>query len=223
MTDGERTGYLVVPEGVDEAPAVLVLHSWWGLTPWFRTVADRLADEGFVALVPDLHLGGRADRPDEAEALLAATDPNAVADLVVSSASLLAGLPVTRDGAVGVLGFSMGASWGLWLAARAPQLVAAVVACYGIQTIDMSSATAAVQLHLAEHDELVDDDDAALLEASLRLDGTEVEVHRYPGTGHWFLEEDRPAAHAPVAAARAWDHALRFLHGHLDGPATAGR
>ena len=216
ISDGDRSGYLVVPEGVDWAPGVLVLHSWWGLSRYFRSVADRLADEGFVALAPDLHLGRTADTPDAAEALLADMDPNVVADLVVSSASVLAGLPVTLDRPIGVLGFSMGASWGLWLAARAPQLVQAVVACYGIQTVDFAAAEAAFQLHAAEHDELVDDDDLAMLEASLHLDGHEVEVHRYPGTGHWFLEEDRPAAHAPEAAALAWSRSVGFLHRHLD-------
>jgi len=58
---------------------VLVLHSWWGLTPFFRAVCDRLADEGFVAMAPDLHAGRTADRPDEAEALLGTVDPNVVA------------------------------------------------------------------------------------------------------------------------------------------------
>lgn len=217
MTDGgARTGYLVVPDDVERAPGVLVLHSWWGLSSSFKQMADRLADDGFVALAPDLHQGRSAETPDEAQALLASIDPNEVADLVASSASLLAGLPVTLDGPIGVLGCSMGASWGLWLAARAPQLVAAAVAFYGVQDVDFAASSAAFQLHAAEHDELVDDDAMALLEASLRLDDKPVEVHRYPGTGHWFLEEDRPAAHAPEAAALAWGRATTFLHQHLD-------
>jgi dienelactone hydrolase len=45
------TAYLVAPEA-GSGPGVLVLHSWWGLTPFFRNVCDRLADAGFVALAP---------------------------------------------------------------------------------------------------------------------------------------------------------------------------
>lgn len=217
ISDGPRSGYLVAPES-GHGPGVLVLHAWWGLTPGIRRIADRLADAGYVALAPDLHLGHQADTPDEAEALLARMDPNVVADLVASSAAVLRDLPVTDGERVGVVGFSMGASWGLWLAARAPHVVAAVSAYYGNQTIDFSRAEAAFQLHVAEHDELVSEDDYVLLEANLALDGMEVEVHRYEGTGHWFAEPDRGAAHAPAAAELAWERTLAFLDRHLRGP-----
>ena len=136
------TGYLVAPT-TGRGPGVLVLHSWWGLTPFFRETCDRLADEGFVALAPDLHGGRTADRPDEAEALLAAIDPNPTAALVLSSAATLRGLAVTPDAPIGVVGFSMGASWALWLSARAIDTVGAVVAFYGSQDIDFKGSQSA--------------------------------------------------------------------------------
>jgi dienelactone hydrolase len=54
------SGYVTVPDS-GEGPGVLVLHAWWGLTPFFRRVCDRLAEAGFVALAPDLRdrLAGR--------------------------------------------------------------------------------------------------------------------------------------------------------------------
>jgi len=214
ISSGPRSGYLVVPEGLAAeraAPAVLLLHSWWGLSPFFKRAADRLADAGFVTLVPDLHLGNRAETPDEAESLLAEMDPNVVADLVVSSASVLRGMPVTFDAPIGVVGFSMGASWGLWLAARQPELVGAVSAWYGNQAIDLVDARAAFQLHVAEHDELVAEDEYAFLEAALRMDGHDVEAHRYPGTTHWFAEDDRVPAYDEGAAELAWERTVAFL------------
>src|SRR5918996_1369191 len=76
------SGYLVLPEGPASGPGVLVLHSWWGLTPFFKQICDRLADEGFVALAPDL-LGGRTtDDPETARTLLAETDMDAAVHLV---------------------------------------------------------------------------------------------------------------------------------------------
>ena len=131
MSDGTGSagqGYVVTPDA-GYGPGVLVLHAWWGLTPFFHTVCDRLADAGFVALAPDLHGGGQtADTPDEAEALLASTDPNRTAGLVVSSMSALRAMPATTDGRIGVLGYSMGASWAFWAATRFPDDVAAVTA-----------------------------------------------------------------------------------------------
>jgi carboxymethylenebutenolidase len=196
---------------------VLVLHSWWGLTPFFHSVADRLADAGFVALAPDLHGGGRtADTPDEAEALLAETDTNRSASMVVSSLSTLRSMPATPVGRIGVLGFSMGASWALWAATRFPDDVAACATFYGSQDIDFAPARAAFQGHFAEHDEFVSDDERAYLQAQLRLAGHDVEFHDYPGTGHWFAESDRPAAHVPEAADQSWERTISFLHRQLD-------
>ena len=58
----------------------------------------------------DLHGGRPADRPDEAERLLAEIDPNPTAALVLSSAATLRGLAITPDAPIGAVGFSMGVS-----------------------------------------------------------------------------------------------------------------
>ena len=215
------SAYVVGPPGGAPGPGVLVLHGWWGLTPFFRSVCDQLADEGFVALAPDLHGDGRtADTPDEAEALLASTDPNRTADLLLASAGSLAAMPLTagpdgRARPIGVVGFSMGASWAMWLAARASSTVAATAIYYGSQDIDFIEATSAFLGHFAEHDEFVGPDDRVEMEAHLRLLEKDVEFHDYPGTAHWFAESDRSPAYDAEAAALAWGRTVAFLHEHL--------
>ena len=63
---------------------MLVLHAWWGLTPVFTDVCDRLAAEGYVALAPSLFAGGAtAATIAEAEALRDAHDEAAVVEPVV--------------------------------------------------------------------------------------------------------------------------------------------
>ena len=213
---GAGTAYVVAPPGGAGGPGVLVLHGWWGLTPFFRRVCDRLADSGFVALAPDLHGGDRtADTPDEAEALLASTDPNATAELVLSTAATLRSLPVTTDTPIGVVGFSMGASWAMWLATRATDAVGATTIFYGTQDIDFGAVTSPILGHFAEHDEFVSEDQRVEMQAHLRLLDKDVEFHHYPGTGHWFFEDDRPAAYVPDAADQAWNRTVAFLHDHL--------
>lgn len=194
---------------------MLVLHAWWGLTPFFKQVCDRLADEGFVALAPDLYEGRTADDPGEAKALLAETDMDAALRLVKSSLFTLRSLPATPEAPVGVLGFSMGASWALYLASRVPNLVGATVVFYGSQNIDMAPATSPFLGHFAETDELVDAEELTLLEAELRLLDKDVTFHQYPDTRHWFFESDRPA-YDETAATLAWDRTVAFLHEHLD-------
>lgn len=208
------TGYLVLPEA-GHGPGVLVLHSWWGLTPFFKQVCDRLADAGFVALAPDLHGGGRTtDDPTEAERWLLESDTNVTADLVLSSAATLRNLAQTPDAPIGVIGWSMGASWALWLASRAPDQVGAFSFFYGTQAIDRLEVRSAALGHFAETDEFESDDDIVAVEAALRLGDFPVEVHRYAGTRHWFFE---PGANFhPEAAELAWDRTVAFLHEHLE-------
>lgn len=210
------SAYVVAPDHGNGGPGILVLHGWWGLTPFFRSVCDRLADAGFVAVAPDLHGDGRtADTPDEAEALLASTDPNRTADLVLAAASTMQGMPITRAGPIGVLGFSMGASWAMWLATRASSTVAATAIYYGSQDIDFEPATSAFLGHFAEHDEFVSADARVEMEAHLRLLDKDVEFHTYAGTAHWFAEDDRAPAFDPLAADLAWERTIDFFRRHL--------
>jgi carboxymethylenebutenolidase len=212
--DTAGTAYLVAPDA-GSGPGVLLLHSWWGLTPFFRSVADRLADEGFVVLAPDLMGGALPSSADEAQRLLAESDPNEGVALVTASAARLRNLRITPDGPIAVVGFSMGASWALWLSARAPDVVAATVVFYGSQNIDFDGARSAYLGHFAEHDTFESDDDIAVLEASLGLAGCDVTFHRYAGTGHWFFESDRPDAFDADAAELAWSRTVEFLRAHL--------
>jgi carboxymethylenebutenolidase len=207
------TGYLAIPDS-GHGPGILVLHAWWGLNEVFREVCDRLAEAGFVALAPDL-LGGRvATTVEDAEAQLAAADADELAHLTRSSLWTLRELPATVDGPVGVLGFSMGASMGLWLSARVPEGVAATAVFYGTQDIDFVESKSAYLGHYADVDPWVDEDGLALLEAELHLLGLDTTFHRYPGTGHWFFERDRPEFD-PAAADLAWDRTLAFFRQHL--------
>ena len=202
--------YLVVPDD-GPGPGVLVLHSWWGLTSATKDLVERLADAGFTALAPDLLDGVLPADADEARDALAASDPNVTASLVMSSLVALRAHSVDPDGPASVLGFSMGASWALWLATRQPDSVRAVVAYYGAQNIDFTDLRAPVLGHFAEHDPLVDEDDLVEMHAHLLLLDKEVVVHRYPGTGHWFAEPDAPDHFDEAAADEAWARTLEFL------------
>lgn len=208
--------YLVVPDD-GPGPGVLVLHSWWGLTPAVKDLVERLADAGYTALAPDLLDGVVPADADEAREVLAESDPNVTASLVMSSLVALRAHSHDPDGPAAVLGFSMGASWALWVATRQPDSVRAVVAYYGAQNIDFSDLRAPVLGHFAEVDPLVSDDELVEMQAHLLLLDKDVEVHRYPGTGHWFAEPDASDHFDPEAAAQAWDRTLAFLDARARG------
>ena len=62
--EGVADGYLALPPAGHGA-GVLVLQEWWGLVDHIKSVADRLAAAGFVALAPDLYRGEAATSPSE--------------------------------------------------------------------------------------------------------------------------------------------------------------
>jgi carboxymethylenebutenolidase len=66
MTHSQPQNYLAIPPG-GNGRGVLVLHAWRGLNDLFRGFCDRLAQEGFVALAPDLFGGKIARTVEEAE------------------------------------------------------------------------------------------------------------------------------------------------------------
>ncbi len=205
--------YLVHPDG-GPGPGVLVLHSWWGLTDGVKDLVERLADAGYTALAPDLCAGELSADGEAAAILLAESDPNVTAALVLDSTVALRANSVVPQAPIAVVGFSMGASWALWLATRQPESVDAVVAYYGAQNIDFDDLAAPVLGHFAERDTLVTDDDLNEMHARLLLSEKSFQLHRYPGTTHWFAEPGVSEFHDADAAEQAWQRTLAFLSEH---------
>jgi carboxymethylenebutenolidase len=189
-------------------PGVLVLHSFWGLTGAVKRLADGLADHGYTVLVPDINFGGLPETEQEAVDHLAVASPDRLASLVMSSAALL--YERSSPGPIGIVGFGMGGSLGLWASVRAPDLVSTVVSFYGSQQIDFAGSKSAYLIHLAESDTYISDDEAVFMEATMGLESLPVEVIRYPGTSHGFGDQDGDAFD-PVAFDLAWSRTLDFL------------
>ncbi|MDQ3871112.1 MAG: dienelactone hydrolase family protein, partial [Chloroflexota bacterium] len=115
-----------------------------------------------------------------------------------------------RD-AIGVIALSYGAPFALRLSTERPETISAAVLFYGTGgQADYRRARAAYLGHFAERDPFEDEESIGGLEAALREAGREVTFHRYPGTGHWFFEPDRPEYDVD-AAELAWRRTIEFL------------
>ena len=206
---GSTEAYVALP-AAGAGPGVLLLHAWWGLNGVFRGLADRLAAEGFVVLAPDLNFGETVTTVDAAKALMPQRDNERTALIVAASHDALRQHPAVRGDQIGVIGFSMGAAWALWLSTERPAEVAAVALFYGSYPTDFSAAQAAYLGHFAEGDEWEPLEDVQAMEQALREAGREVTFHIYPNVAHWFMESDRPEYNA-AAAELAWTRTLAFL------------
>lgn len=209
------TAYLAMPPGRASA-TVAVLHAWWGRTASVTGLCDDLAARGYAAVAPDLYDGEVAATAEEAAALRhrrRATPAwrHIVADVEQARAA-------SGADRLGQVGLSMGGHWALWLAKQARPEVPPILATtvfYATRSGDYSASRSAFQLHLADRDPFVSPAGVDRLEHQLRTAGRPLEVHRYPGTGHWFLERDRPEAYDAAAAALAWQRTVDFLDRHL--------
>jgi carboxymethylenebutenolidase len=224
--EGEARGYLTVPDGLGrgEAPGILVLHAWWGLTPFFQRVCDRLSALGYVALGADLHGGETAATEAEAGRLLKAVPGPRRAAWVEAAAATLRAHPLVGSRPLAVIGFSMGGAWALHLSAVRPDDIAAVVLFYGSgDDEDVTASDAAYLGHFAVADPWEPLDAVRHRERWLRAAGREVRFHLYPDAGHWFFEDDRPDAFDAHAAAQARERTVAFLAGRLGQSDTVAR
>lgn len=194
---------------------VLILHAWWGLNDFFKSFADRLASQGFLALAPDLYDGPVAKSVEEAKVLHSKAENERIEKIVLGATEYLQLDPSVSGHKLGVVGFSMGAAWSLSLSTLKPESVGAVVVFYGSWPIDFSKATASFLGHYAPNDEWEPDAEVRATEEKIRGSGRDVSFYFYPGTKHWFFEENRPVEYNRNAADLAWKRTLEFLNSKL--------
>lgn len=217
--DGQTvSGYLAEPAQPTGAPGIVVIQEWWGLNDQIKGVADRLAQAGYRALVPDLYRGQSTLEAAEANHLMSGLDFGDAASQDIRGAvqALKAAQP---DASVGVTGFCMGGALTLLALCNAPEADAGVVwyGCPPLDYIDASRIRVPLQGHWAEQDQFFPIALVDSLQAKLDEAGVAHEFHRYLAH-HAFANEDAvgsrrtPATqYDPVWAQRAWDRTLTFF------------
>ncbi len=217
--------YVVYPERPDPAPVVLVIHENRGLTDWVRSVADRLAEAGYLAVAPDLLSGmapgggGTRDFPDEdaaREAIYRLSPEQVLADLraVADRVRRLA----ASDGRLSVAGFCWGGTQAFRFATAYPELQAAFV-FYGTAPED-SAALVRIRCPVYAFYGGADARVNATVPATARIlqrAGRHFEPVTYEGAGHAFMRTgEGPAASEANRRAReaAWARWLKLLETH---------
>ena len=235
IAQGDRTvhAYVVYPQTSTKAPVIIVIHENRGLTDWVRTVADRLAENGYIAIAPDLLSGmapggGRtsdfASEDAARTAIGALPKPQVAADLRAVYAHAMT-IP-SANGSVSVAGFCWGGSQAWNFAMATPQLTAAYV-FYGTAPQDpagFARIAAPVYGFYGGNDERVNATIPAT-EEQMRSAGKRFEPVIYPGAGHAFMRSgESPSASAADrdAARNAWSRWLELLRNPRTSTRAAG-
>ena len=206
-SDGVRFGaYRADPTGA-ALGAVVVIQEIFGVNRHIRSVCDRVAAEGYVAIAPALfdrqqpgfESGYSPDEIARARRFVASPDWNAM--LRDTQAAIDA---VASAGPVGVVGFCLGGSIA-FLAATRLEGLAAAVGFYGGAISRFADETPKVPTELHYGDQ-----DASILAENVddvRAKRPDVMVFTYPGAGHGFNCDERESFHE-ASAARAWSRTL---------------
>lgn len=230
----EMPAYFACPADASEAnprPALLIIHEIFGLTREIRGVADRMADHGYAALVPDLYhrrgskflcvtrtlfdfKRGRGDAFDDLDA----------------ASAWLSHRPGVAGEQVGVMGFCMGGGFALLMAARRPFRAAGVWYGEAPKKAEALRGTCPVVASYGARDRPFRGH-GERLERHLQILGAEHDVKVYPEAGHAFAFPTGAsefvqgisrlvgmnAGHVPEAADDAWGRVDRFFAAHLGG------
>ena len=205
----EGAGYLAQPDDAMTHPGVIVIQEWWGLDGHIKSIADRFAREGFVALAPDMYHGQIATEPDEARKLAMALNRDQAAKDLGGAAAYLVSLAEVTPKKIGAIGFCMGGSMTLMLAAANSDVAAAAPFYAGFRPGPDELARIEAELFCAfgAEDGGIPLDQVRVFEETLRAQGKNAVVKVYEGAPHSFFN-DTKESYRPAAAQDAWEHAL---------------
>ena len=195
------------------APAVMLIHEWWGLNDQIKAVAAALADVGYLALAIDLYDGAVTADSQKARELVGAVDRAAATD---TCASWVRWLSAHEDGTgkVGTVGWCFGGGWSLNASLAAP--ADATVVYYGNvakKREQLASLDAPVLGHFATRDNWINADMVSGFEGEMAAAGKSAENHWYEAD-HGFANPTS-ARYDGEDAALAWQRTLAFFEAHL--------
>jgi len=224
--------WISYPQNVAKAPVVLIFQPGPGLdmgeplikgggANWLRAIADQLASEGFIGVLPDLTSGlgpngGNHDSfefPDDSGRALNRISHAEVLDRIRVARDHALKLPVS-NGRLGVTGFCMGGGLA-WEAAAEIESVNASVVFYGTPPPEavMARIKAPVSAFFGAND-LGLAPRVAPATAEMKRLGKQFSVQVYPEATHVFLYR-QDLGRNMAATEDAWPKAMAFFKQHL--------
>lgn len=234
--DGVCPAHVFAPPGDGPWPAVIFYMDGFAIRPTLFGMAERLAGNGYLVLLPDLFYRGGPYAPfapatatapgperERRMKLMATTGNAASARDTAAFLDFLAAEPRAAGTRVGCTGYCMGGGMALTAAGTFPDRIAAAAAFHpGRLATDAPDSPhrlvgrirAEVYIAGADRDDSFPDEEKAALRRALEEAGVDFRLETYEGARHGFTMADSPACH-PEAAERHWRELLGLLEGAL--------
>jgi carboxymethylenebutenolidase len=210
--NGDSTAFVARPD-TDTDKAVLVIQEWWGLNDHIKDIVGRYANEGFIAISPDLYRGTVAKTSDEASKLMHALKLDDGLDTIKNA------MNKAREAYgishFGITGFCMGGTFAL-RAACDLEGVTAAAPFYG----DIPDEEALKKLTVptifisGTKDQWINPQKVSELEEATEKYELPVNSVKYEAD-HAFFNDTRPEVYNETAARDAWALVVGFFNDKL--------
>ena len=225
--DGKMDAYEAKPKEGGTYPGIVVLMEAFGLNDHIKKVTERIAQEGYVAIAPDLyHRESERVVPysdlQKAVGIMNRLQDQKVMDDVGAAIAHLKSQGNVKAGALGVTGFCMGGRFTYLSAAHHNKDVKAAVAFYG-GGIPMGNPSplsrtgeikSPIYLFFGGKDPLIPQEHVDKIHAELTNKKINFQLKLYPEATHGFFCDERPSYH-PESAKDAWEKFRSFFAQHL--------
>jgi len=210
--DGQTTAYVATPD-TDTKKSVLIIQEYWGVNDHIKDIAGLYANEGFIAIAPDLYRGKIAKDKNEASDLMASLK------LEDGLATIRAAIEerMEKYGAMhfGINGFCMGGTYALRAACELEGISAAAPFYGDIPPEEvLKKLTAPTIFVSATQDAWINPQKVATLEGIVEKYELPVTVAKYEAD-HAFFNDQRPEVYNEAAAKDAWAQVIELFNVNL--------
>jgi carboxymethylenebutenolidase len=211
--DGVADAQLFQPAGTGPWPGVLFLMDGGGLRDALYAMGQRLADNGYCVLMPNLYYRSGPYQPFDMMTVFSPGNPER--ERISAMVRSLDNTAITRDlkayldalaqharrGPAGVTGYCLGGGFAFLAAGQFPQRIAAAASFHGARLLTdrpdsphlaIPKIRASIYLGIAEIDQMHTPEMTKQLEAGLSAARVQHEVEIYPKVAHGFAVSDTP-------------------------------
>ncbi|HLG64350.1 MAG TPA: dienelactone hydrolase family protein [Ktedonosporobacter sp.] len=212
---GRVEGYLVRPEGDGPFPGVVVIHEIFGLNENIKEIAQRFADQGYVALAVDLFAGhNRAICMFRfmGQIMLNPLKNNSIRDLK-AALTYLTEQPGVDSARLGAIGFCMGGSFAVSWACSDNRL-RAIAPFYGMNPRPLEAVARACPVVGSYPDKDFTTSHGQKLDVALNNYNIPHDIKVYPNSKHSFFN-DKGSNYNEEAAKDSWQRIITFFSEHI--------
>ncbi len=214
--NGDAPGYLARPTAQGTYPGVVVIQEWWGIDDHIKSVTQRFAQKGFVALAPDLYRGKIAKEPNDAQRLMMTVQQDQALKDIQGAVDYLDQQDYVSPHKAGVVGFCFGGGLAMMMSYKGTG-IGAVVVFYGTvkpADADLQNVSVPVLGMYGDKDSNFTVEGINTWADKLKSYGKINQMVIYKGAGHAFFNDTRDSYRA-LAAQDAWKRTLDWFQKYL--------